>query len=700
MKVKSVQAATFVLLGAWCLFVSAAERPERAVYPFKTAITSGGTYRNGDTVGTDFVVSGTITSPLAFTSDVPYRVTLDGATVSAPVTLDGDVTLWLKGVNTVSTPEAAALESTGTLTIGGTGSVTLSSSPVKKTTGVINAREMTVAGGSLSVVLNSQVKNTCGIVVKGDYTQMAGDVSIDATCCATNKVQGLLVNTKAKSVTVTGGTLSVSVDGPKSIGISLDKATTAMTLAGGVVTLTVAGDGAKGIKSDKDDGLFSMSGGILNASVTGGVVYENVEAGDGTNYVVTVSSTTLLSKRGTYVVQDASPAYAVKVANIAISGGTVRVNATGVASRGLCADGDGGMFDISGGYFDITCSGNASNTILELLDENALTTDLDKSTACGLRTSETNSVFTLTGGTLNLVASGKGGKCLVAKGSLVVGTEGQTTLPSDSVFLPDIQTATYGEQIYVAAEKQKNYRSVGTATTATDISSCYFASNCIVSASGESADYSNPKCIKAEGNLTMHGGRIRGFSQAEGGEGFESKTVLTINGGVFEATCYDDCINAGSSLIINGGYLYCGSTHNDCIDSNGSASDAVVINGGLVLCFTAQTPECGIDADTSRGLQFNGGTIVSFGSATDMAYGSSGSLKTYRSTSFSASNYLGKYLKMTGGSKTVYVKVPSCTASRLSLVCTTDGCTASAPSVTYATSPSGTSQDFHGVYFQ
>lgn len=56
----------------------------------------------------------------------------------------------------------------------------------------------------------------------------------------------------------------------------------------------------------------------------------------------------------------------------------MRVSATGIASRGLCADADGGKFDISGGFFDVTCSGGASNTILEMLDETALTTEIDQ----------------------------------------------------------------------------------------------------------------------------------------------------------------------------------------------------------------------------------------------------------------------------------------------------------------------------------
>lgn len=693
----------YLRLAALCalpLAASAKDRPELMAFPFSESVTSGGTFAAGSTVGTNFVVSGEISSELVFSGDVPYRVTLSDATISKAVTISGNAQLWLEGESSISVSGATAITSTGSLTVSGPGSLALASAPTKKQTGPIVAENLVIAGGNLDIRLNADVKNTAGIVLTGDYEQLSGNVSIDCISFgAVNKVNGILVNKKNKSVTVTGGLLSVGVCGEKSVGISLDKSGTTMTLADGAVALTVAGDGAKGIKGDD---TFTMIGGLLNASVTGGVVYENVEAGDGTNYVVNVTSTSLLSSTGAYVVQDASPAYAVKCGNIAISGGTVRVDATGVSSRGLCADADGGRFDISGGFLDITCSGAASDTVLEFLDETALTTEIDKSTACALRTSEENSVFSITGGTLNLIASGTGGKCIVAKGEMVVGTEGSTTSPSDAAFLPDIQASTYGTQIYVAAKKQKNYLSVGTATTSTDISSAKYAKNYIVSGSGENVDYSNPKCIKAEGNLTMHSGRIRGFSQAEGGEGFESKKTLTINGGVFEATTYDDCINASESLVINGGYLYCGATNNDCIDSNGSGSDSVVINGGIVLCFTAATPEVGIDSDNSSGLKFNGGTIVSFGSATDMAYGSSGTLKTYRSTSVSASTYAGKYLKITGGSKTVYVKVPamSSTGGSLSLVCTTDGCTSSTPSVSAVSSASGTSQNFHGVYFQ
>ena len=698
-----MKANTMTALFAAVFAMSAAladARPELPAFPYKTDVTESGSYAAADE-GTDFIVSGSVSGALTFSGAVPYRVTLSDASLSKTMTLSGDAQLWLVGDSSLETSSTIAISSTGTLTIGGPGSLALASAPTKKQTGPIMAENLVVAGGSVSIALNSDVKNASGIALTGDYVQLAGTVDIDcASYGSANKVNGILVNKKNKTVTVSGGTLSASVVGDKSVGISLDKDGTTMLLSGGTVELVVAGDGAKGIKGDE---TFTMTGGLLNASVTGNVLYENYEDADGSNYVVSVTSTSLLSSTGKYVVQDTSPAYAVKCGNIAISGGTVRISATGVASRGLCADGDSGAFDISGGFFDITCDGGASAAILEMLDESALTTDIDRATACGLRASGTNSVFTITGGVINLVANGTGGKCIVAKGEMVVGTNGQTTTPSDSAFYPDIQAATYGEQIYVAAKKQKSYLSVGTATIA-DLSSTtyYIASNKVVSATGDSVDYSNPKCIKAEGNLTMHGGRIRGFSQAEGGEGFESKKVLTINGGLFEATTYDDCINASDSLVVNGGWLYCGSTNNDCIDSNGSGSDSIVVNGGVIICFTAKSPEIGIDTDNSSGLKINGGHVVSIGSAAgNMVVGSSGTQKTYVTTSISSDSIAGKYVKMIGDI-TVYFRIPQISASTtLSAVCSTSGWTSSAGTIAVVDSPPSGATDtgFHGSYY-
>lgn len=62
----------------------------------------------------------------------------------------------------------------------------------------------------------------------------------------------------------------------------------------------------------------------------------------------------------------------------------------------------------------------------------------------------------------------------------------------------------------------------------------------------------------------------------EGSEGIESKSVLTVNEGTVAALCYDDCMNASNSIVLNGGNIYCYSSGNDGIDSNGT----LTITGG------------------------------------------------------------------------------------------------------------------------
>ncbi|MDO4233219.1 MAG: carbohydrate-binding domain-containing protein [Lautropia sp.] len=91
-------------------------------------------------------------------------------------------------------------------------------------------------------------------------------------------------------------------------------------------------------------------------------------------------------------------------------------------------------------------------------------------------------------------------------------------------------------------------------------------------------------------------------------EGIESKSVLTINGGVINIASTDDSLNAGSSLILAGGRINLISGNADAADSNGNLN----IAGGYIVARGAAFPEGAFDADTNT-LAITGGTLIGIG---------------------------------------------------------------------------------------
>ena len=711
---------------------------------------------------TDFVVSGGIGGNVTIlAADDGCRVTLSGATLDGVLAVDGDAELRLAGANAITTTKKSAISSTGALLITGDGSLAATAAGGKKT-GVIAAVDLTVAGGTTTLAIaDPTAKNACGVSLSGNYLQTDGTLTIVGES-ANYKQNGVFLASKDTSATIAGGTLDVTLAGEKSVGLALDKATASGTMTGGTLRFAMSGDGAKGVKGD---GSFTMSGGMLEATLTGGIVedYFEYEDGDGNtwNYYVALTSstktsggtseysTTSLINVGNYPVMDVSKCYAVKVGTLSISGGTVSISATGTAGRGLGAD----SMTLSGGTYDIAVSGGPTAVYVESLVDsddlddttfaNGVTTCLDSGGAACIKTGDEAGTLTISGGTFNLQATGAAGKLINAGGYLVVGTEGQTTHPTDASFEPDISGFTSGSKVYCTAIKQKYYGSLATAVATADLASLTLsvASDNLVataSASGgggtppggaspngtppggtppggapgdggaapgggampggggdDDADYSNPKGIKGVAGVTIHGGRISVTTANDGGEGLESKALLTINGGVLDLQCYDDAINSGGDLVINGGYIYAGASGNDAIDSNGK----IYMAGGVVLAIsTAGAPEVGIDTDDSDGLVISGGHLLAVGGASDnMVIGSSGSQKTYVNTSVSASEYAGKYLSLTG-TQTFTVKIPEALSGSFSLVCTTEGwTTAMTPSVS-STAPTSGWLNFHDTY--
>lgn len=155
----------------------------------------------------------------------------------------------------------------------------------------------------------------------------------------------------------------------------------------------------------------------------------------------------------------------------------------------------------------------------------------------------------------------------------------------------------------------------------------------------------SPKGIKSDANITINGGHfLVRTSGGEGSEGIESKANMTINGGTIEVLAYDDGLNASSHIGITGGYIYCYSSGNDGMDSNGTLS----ISGGILIVSGAQTPEGGIDCDQNT-FSITGGTVIGIGGSTSVPtpsqctqptiiYGGSGISEVYLSLSDSEGN--------------------------------------------------------------
>ena len=752
-------------------------------YTYIEAYSEPGTYEIAQP-NTEVVLSGEIGGNVTVTLPENCRVTLSNATIDGILAIEGNAELWLEGENAISTTEATAVSCSGALTTGGDGTLAATAAGAKKT-GVVAAGDLNVAGGTTTVtILNPTKKNACGVSLTGNYVQTAGTLRI-VGASGDYKQNGVFLASKNTAATISGGTLDVTLAGEKSVGLALDKATANAAVSGGTLKFAMSGDGAKGVKGD---GLFTMTGGSLEASLSGGATEDYFEYEDGYdvtwNYYVTLTSdtktsggtatynTTALIENGTYPVMDPSKCYAVKVGTLEISDGAITVVATGTAGRGLGAD----NMTLSGGTYDITVSGGPTEVYVEsLVDSDDLDdttyasgvpTCLDSGGAACIKTSGETSLLTISGGTFNLKATGNAGKLINAAGYLVIGTEGQKTLPTDTAFSPDISGSTTGEKVYCTAVKQKYYGVLATAEATTDIGSLTLsvASENLVQASsggqpGESevppdvpagdaggppddaggppdgaggppddaggppdgggaggppdgggqggpdgagmpgggdddADYSNPKGIKGYAGMTIHGGRITVTTVRDGGEGLESKNDLAINGGVLDLQCYDDCINSGGNLVINGGYLYALSSGNDAIDSNAN----IYMTGGVVFALsTAGAPEVGIDVDNAGGLVISGGHLIAIGGAAgNMVVGSSGSQKTYVNTSVSAAVYSGKYLSVTG-TQTFTAKIPALSGA-VSLVCTTEGWASAGTPKVSASAPASGSLSFHDLY--
>ena len=280
--------------------------------------------------------------------------------------------------------------------------------------------------------------------------------------------------------------------------------------------------------------------------------------------------------------------------NIYLEGGQITINTAGIAAKGVKSEGD---LIVKGGVIDITTTGKGK------WDEEDVKT---KAAAC----LGSDAKVVISGGTLTLTSTGAGGKGINCDAAFEL-SGGEVTI------------VTKGALYYHnGTTENTNY------TGNTDnVNSDY---------------YSSSKGVKADGAITISGGKISVATAGKNAEGIESKTSILISDGEVTVNSYDDGINVGgdgSDLIISGGYVYSRAMNNDGIDGNGN----VYVKGGLVYAIGANSPEVAIDANSEeqKKLYVQGGTLIAVGSLESGAQISGGTCK--QTTSFTADSWYALY---------------------------------------------------------
>lgn len=242
--------------------------------------------------------------------------------------------------------------------------------------------------------------------------------------------------------------------------------------------------------------------------------------------------------------------------------------------------------------------------------------------------------MSIAGGEIKLTNEGKGGRCISVDGNLVI-TSGTMSLEcngdgdsyineegevdyytpkcitaDDSVFINGGNLCCVSVGLGGKGIVSGKYLSIGELSdTEEPMINVKTKGSCIIDDVDEDQRFGCPKGIKADERLDIYGGNISVNTEGQGGEGVECNNEMYIYGGTLECNTYDDGINVGNRLDIEGGCVYCNSVNNDGIDSNGS----IYIKGGIVASVNQSKPNESFDPEGGQ-LYLLGGTIFGIGS--------------------------------------------------------------------------------------
>ena len=438
------------------------------------------------------------------------------------------------------------------------------------------------------------------ITYKLSGTSTDGEFYMSGSYKATLELNGL---TLTNSTPVSSGA-AIHIQNGKRINIKVVEGTTN--------TLTDAASGSqkgclyvKGHAEFKQKGTLNVYGNVKHAikageyiTVKNATINVKSAAGDGINCAqffamesgkVSISGTSddgiQCDLEGTESTGETTDHEDEDSGNIYIAGGTLTIDVTATAAKGIKCEGD---MQISGGSITVTTSGSG---------EWDSTDQETKAAAC----MSADGSISISGGELNLTSTGSGGKGIKCDDTLII-SDGTVTVKT-----------TGGLYYNNGTTENTNY------TGDTDrISSSYYSSPKGIKAGTKTENGNN---TTYSGDLQITGGTVNVTTTGNNGEGIESKNTLTISGGTVTVNSQDDGINSARAMYLKGGTITAVAKNNDAIDANAN----MYISGGTIIACGAQGAECGLDAAEGYHLYITGGNVLAIAANNNSVTSTSGS---------------------------------------------------------------------------
>lgn len=271
--------------------------------------------------------------------------------------------------------------------------------------------------------------------------------------------------------------------------------------------------------------------------------------------------------------------------NIYIKGGTLTMNITATAAKGMKSEGD---MAISGGNIEITTTG-------------AGTWDSDDAETKAAACMSADGSIDISGGILTLTSTGSGGKGIKCDNMLTISDGTVTVSTSGGLYYNNGTT----ENTNFTGDTER-------------ISSSYYSSPKGIKA-GTKTESSNGYTYS--GGLVITGGTVNVTTTGNNGEGIESKNTMTISGGNVTVNSHDDGLNSARDMYLKGGTVTVVAKNNDAIDANADMH----ISGGTVIACGASGAECGLDAAEGYHLYITGGNVLALAANNNSVSQTSGS---------------------------------------------------------------------------